>query len=398
MKLLIHPRGFAPAGTLTASLAETPKAPLRSADSLAAARSFRGVVLGSVFLVAACGKIGDPRAPLRPVPVAVTSMSIERTSAGVTVAFTVPAADTERLTPPRVDAIEMYAVTQPAAAPAPRIAELAVPSYRIARLDVRRSEDPAKGASDTRPTPGAEATLLDKPDTPASASPMVRYYAVAGMTGNRRGAPSPVVALPLSPFKTPPTSPVADYTEQTLTLKWTPSSPDDKFFVDEVDPAGAKARRVTPAPLAVAEFTTPVEIGRERCFAVRAVEAGAGVISIGPASRTTCVTPVDRFAPAAPTGPNAFPGDSGVDVLWTASTSPDVAGYIVLRGDGPDGTLRPLMTEPIAATQYRDQSVKAGATYSYQIVAVDKAVPPNRSEPSTRAVVTARLLWRLGLW
>jgi hypothetical protein len=54
------------------------------------------------------------------------------------------------------------------------------------------------------------------------------------------------------------------------------------------------------------------------------------------------------------------------------------------------------MTEPIAATQYRDQSVKAGATYSYQIVAVDKAVPPNRSEPSTRAVVTARLFWRPG--
>src|SRR5262245_55382251 len=35
-----NPRGFAPAGTPTASLAGSREAPLRSADSLAAARSF----------------------------------------------------------------------------------------------------------------------------------------------------------------------------------------------------------------------------------------------------------------------------------------------------------------------------------------------------------------------
>jgi hypothetical protein len=326
---------------------------------------------------------------LKPVPVPVTEFAVERSPAGVTLAFTVPAADTERLTPPRVDAIEVYAVTQPASAPAPRIAELAVPPYRIARIEVRRAEDPAKDTSDTRPTPGAAATFVDTPPAPASATPVVRYYAVAGMTGTRRGTPSEIRALPLTPLKAPPASPKIDYTEQILKISWTAASPDDKFIVDEVD-AGLKAKRVTSEPLGASELSLPVEMGRERCFIVRSVETAPGVLSIGPASTVACVTPVDRYPPLPPSDPRAFPGEGGIDVLWTASASSDVAGYIVLRGDGPDGTLRPLMTEPLAATQYRDQSVKAGATYSYQVVAVDKATPPNRSQPTSRAVATAR--------
>jgi fibronectin type 3 domain-containing protein len=131
-------------------------------------------------------------------------------------------------------------------------------------------------------------------------------------------------------------------------------------------------------------------MGRERCFVVRTAEAGAGVAALGSPSQPACVTPVDRFAPAAPAGLNAFPGDGAIELLWTASASADVAGYIVLRGEGPDGTLQPLTAAPIAATQYRDQSAKAGATYAYQVVAVDGAKPPNRSEPSNRQVVTAR--------
>jgi hypothetical protein len=35
--------------------------------------------------------------------------------------------------------------------------------------------------------------------------------------------------------------------------------------------------------------------------------------------------------------------------------------------------------------------VRAGATYVYAVVAVDRATPPNRSEPSERQSVTIRL-------
>ncbi len=196
--------------------------------------------------------------------------------------------------------------------------------------------------------------------------------------------------MPLGELPPPPGGIAADYSEKELRLAWTPASDAAHFIVEEVDSTGGKAKRVTPEPLAAAVFAAPIEFGRERCFTVRTVEVTTGVTSLGPPSAPACVTPVDRFAPAPPTGLNAFQGEGVIDLLWTASTAADVAGYIVLRAEGADGTLQPLMTTPIAATQYRDQSVKSGVTYSYQIVAVDGATPPNRSDPSNRFVVTAR--------
>ena len=62
---VIDPRGFAPAGTPTASLAGTPQAPLRSAGSLAFARSFhRSITTPSDRLLSVRW---DSRSALRPV-------------------------------------------------------------------------------------------------------------------------------------------------------------------------------------------------------------------------------------------------------------------------------------------------------------------------------------------
>ena len=134
----------------------------------------------------------------------------------------------------------------------------------------------------------------------------------------------------------------------------------------------------------------PVEFGRERCFSVRAADVTPGVVSLGSASSPRCVTPTDRFAPEPVTGLVVSAGEGGVDLLWTASTSADVAGYVVLRGDGADGTLQRLTTAPIAATQYRDQTARAGMTYSYAVIAIDGAKPPNESAQSDRRTVTAK--------
>ena len=337
-------------------------------------------------VAASCGKIGPPQAPLRPVPVAVPAFTAERIADKVTLTFTVPDANLDGLTPPRVDAVEVFAITQPAAAPAPTAAELVVPAYRVARMEVRRP-DQTPTATDTRLGQGQTVAHVDMLSATSSG---VRYYAVAGVAGNRRGPTPTILALPLSSLREPPSGVALDYSEKELTLRWTVGSETDRFVVEETNSTGANPKRATPAPIAGPQFTTPVEVGRERCFTVRTVEEGAGVVALGSPSQPSCITPVDRFAPAAPTSLNAFPGDGAIELLWTGSASPDVAGYIVLRGDGPDGTLQPLMAAPIAATQYRDPSAKAGATYSYQVVAVDGAKPPNRSEPSNRQVVTAR--------
>ena len=337
-------------------------------------------------VAASCGKIGPPLPPLRPIPIAVPAFTAERIGDKVTLTFTVPNANLDGQTPPRVDAVEVFALTQPAGAPPPTAAELVVPAYRVARMEVRRPGQ-APSTTDARPEQGQAVAYVD---TLPATSAGVRYYGVAGVAGSRRGPAPTILVLPLSPLREPPSSVAIDYTEKELKLRWAVGAETDRFVIEETDSAGANPKRATPAPVAGPEFIAPIAMGRERCFAVRTAEAGAGVVALGSPSRPACVTPVDRFAPAAPASLNAFPGDGAIELLWSASASADVAGYIVLRGEGPDGTLQPLTAAPIAATQYRDQSAKAGTTYSYQVVAVDGASPPNRSEPSNRQVVTAR--------
>jgi hypothetical protein len=350
------------------------------------ARPRIAALAAAASLAAACGKIGPPLPPLRQVPVAVPAFTAERIGDKVTLTFIVPDANLDGSTPPRVDAVEVFAITQPAGAPAPTTAQLVVPSYRIARMEVRRpSQTPSP--ADSRLEQGHPAAYVD---TLPQGTAGVRYYGVAGVAGNRRGPAPTILALPLSPLPLPPSGLTLDYSEKELKLHWTVGAETDRFVVEETDSAGTNSKRATPVPVAGPEFTAPMELGRERCFVVRAAEASAGVVALGSPSPPQCVTPVDRFAPAPPTSLNAFPGDGAIELLWTASASADAAGYLILRGEGPDGTLQPLTAEPIAATQYRDQSAKAGVTYSYQVVAVDGAKPPNRSEPSNRQVVTAR--------
>jgi len=84
----------------------------------------------------------------------------------------------------------------------------------------------------------------------------------------------------------------------------------------------------------------------------------------------------------------ALAGDTGVDLSWTASASTDLAGYIVLRAEGANGTLQPLTPQPITATAYQDATARSGVTYLYAVKAVDRA--GNESALSNRYPVTAR--------
>ena len=103
-----------------------------------------------------------------------------------------------------------------------------------------------------------------------------------------------------------------------------------------------------------------------------------------------CVTPRDTFPPAAPKALSVVAGDGTMRLSWDANSEPDLAGYLVLRGEAPGETLQPLASAPMAGTSFEDKTVKPGVRYVYAIVAVDKATPPNRSAPSPRVEETAR--------
>ena len=144
-------------------------------------------------------------------------------------------------------------------------------------------------------------------------------------------------------------------------------------------------------PIAATEYEhTRAVFGTEQCYIVRSVEKVAAISIESDPTSSICVTPRDTFPPAAPKGLSVVAGTGTINLGWDANTEPDLAGYLVLRGEAPGDTLQPLTPAPITATNFEDKTVRPGVRYAYAIVAVDKAVPPNRSAPSARIEETAR--------
>jgi hypothetical protein len=81
----------------------------------------------------------------------------------------------------------------------------------------------------------------------------------------------------------------------------------------------------------------------------------------------------------------ASPAHSVV-LAWNPSSSPDVVGYIVERGDQSGGPYTSLTSAPISVPTYTDLAVNAGQTYFYIVIAVDSA--GQMSAPSGEAAVT----------
>jgi predicted small lipoprotein YifL len=208
----------------------------------------------------------------------------------------------------------------------------------------------------------------------------------------------------LSPEQPPfvaTTQPVAPETAQTAAAVSVPAGPTTYNVYREVspDPLELRVARSTPAwtavvpapvnsaPLTTTSGTDDVVPGRQHCYTVRAQR---GMVLSAPSSRT-CVTPFDIFPPAAPAGLAAVPSEGGISLIWEPNSEPDLGGYVVLRREPGDATLRQLTTTPVADTRYRDTDVQPGRRYLYSVVAVDTQVPlPNVSAESERVEEAAR--------
>jgi hypothetical protein len=179
--------------------------------------------------------------------------------------------------------------------------------------------------------------------------------------------------------------------ESGVTIDWVPplAAVEGPAFAYNVY-AGEGTGALNPAPIAGTTFEHGgVEFGVERCYRVRTVVTVVGVSIEGASSAPHCVTPRDTFPPAAPRELRAVAGDGVMNLGWDANTERDLAGYLVLRGEAPGATLQALTPAPIRETTYKDTTVKPGVRYTYAVVAVDTAMPPNTSAQA-RTDETAR--------
>jgi hypothetical protein len=144
---------------------------------------------------------------------------------------------------------------------------------------------------------------------------------------------------------------------------------------------------VNSAPLTATSGTDDVVSGRQHCYTVRAQR---GMVLSVPSPRM-CVTPIDIFPPAAPAGLAAVASEGGISLIWEPNIEADLGGYLVLRREPGDATLRQLTAAPVVDTRYRDTDVQPGRRYIYSVIAVDTQVPlPNVSTESERVEEAAR--------
>jgi hypothetical protein len=276
--------------------------------------------------------------------------------------------------------------------PAPKAAISPVPA-RTGTASATAAAPSSTATQAMTELPGVPIPVPTVPDAPAPEPPPaypVRVYAIRGISkSGRPGQPAQRLQLPLVD---PPASPVAllaGQTETAVTLAWTASESGSPVTFNVYKVGGADP--INSAPVSASQYERQgVEFGTEECFAVRAVRKVGNVDTESDLSEPACITPRDTYPPKAPQHLAAVAATGVVSLSWDANSEPDLAGYLVLRGEAPGDTLQPLTPAPITATNYEDKTVTPGVRYAYAIVAVDKAAPPNRSAESARVEETAR--------
>ena len=299
------------------------------------------------------------------------------------------------------------------------VRETLTPELRAAtRLPPRPGPSPLPLPDDIEPLSGPVVG-------PAALALKRHYFLVAVAPRGRASTPTAVLSVPVGDASDPPADLRIEYTEAGMTLAWQASSNAHVAPAAAADPALLPAKplmpppsptgyhvievpktapaspdpytlalptTVTTQPLGTTTFAIPgaVRYGEERCFAVRPVDVVTGTVTVGRASAPACVTPVDTFPPAPPKQLAAIAGVGVINLIWEPNSEADLAGYIVLRGTAPGGTLQALTPSPIRETTYRDQTATPGVLYVYAVVAVDNASPQNVSGQSNRVEDSSR--------
>ena len=319
----------------------------------------------------------EVQTPPPPAPPAAATAPAATPAAAATPATTTPAPAPTTPAPAQT----APAAAQPAATPPAATAPAAAGAATVAA--------PGQAPPAAAPTAAPAPAVVAAPPKPVTVPYTRRLYVVRGVTRKgRTGAVSSLLSLPLVPLAPPPATVRARFSETAVTVEWDPVATATGYNVyrgeDLLQP-------VNPAPLKSASFEqTGVAFGQEQCYRVRSASSLAPAVIEGEASAPECVTPRDQFAPAAPSGLAAVPTAGQISLIWDANTEKDLAGYLVLRGEGADGPLAAITPAPIKETSYRDITVKPGVRYVYVVVAVDTATPPNTSPQSARVEDTAR--------
>ena len=208
----------------------------------------------------------------------------------------------------------------------------------------------------------------------------------------REGPPSAAATVALVDQRpiAAPADVVADGSDGTVHLVWrmSPEARVAGYRVERATTMYGHYMRVNAGaiPVQSPQFVDSTAVGDGRYFYKVVAVDSAGV-----ASEPSAAAPViaEDHTPPAPPGAIALKLEGRRDAMitWHASSSADVKGYYVYRGDDTTALVR-LTTKPVAATQFLDsgfanKGLQPGHRYAIRVTAVDRAYNESRPADTT---------------
>jgi hypothetical protein len=360
--------------------------PTTYAAGLAAAGLTAALATG--LLLAGCGTPAAPQPPSLKLPVPVTDLTASRTGNQVTLHWTMPMKNTDKL-----------------------LLKGNVPGY------VCRSANGAAGGnciatgSEVQFAPGAVGSFTDTlPAELAAGAPRPLSYFVELRNGNGRTAgPSNGAVVLAGEAPVPMANLSAEVRKTGVVLRWTPlqaaaqESSAIRLHRKLLNPPTAKAPQqglLAPAPELVEQNllvdSCAPEAGKGGCRALdssirfgqvyeyraqrvaRVAVEGKTLELAGELSAPVRVEALDVFPPAVPTGLAAVAttGENGagnaIDLSWQPVTDADLAGYAVYRREGDGGWQRISPAGPLVPPAFHDTQVQPGHSYRYAVSSIDQ--------------------------
>lgn len=327
-----------------------------------------------VSLVAACGRRGDPLAPLHLVPDAPAGASVRRLAGDVHLRFVLPAKNLRAEGRVDLARVEIYAVTAAPGAVIPPNRELLTKKYLVGTIEVKppTSGNVVAGAAtteDTRPSPGETVTFTETL-TPEKLTP----------------APLPLEPLPAPamPPATPGVPMPAPGVPVPLSEIVSPSSAVPAAIPAPVSQVAAAAPTAAGTPAAVAATAPAVPTVPVRVYILRGISTRGRPGAPSARLRVPIVPP-----PSRPSGLSAKHTEQAVVVEWTPPATDAGATALVYNVYAPDQTV-PLNPQPLAAPSFERTGVEFGAEQCFVVRAVQlEGGVAIEGEPSERFCMTA---------
>jgi hypothetical protein len=337
------------------------------------------LITAYVFSGAGCAKIADPQPPEIRIPQRAVDLAVRQQSDFIILTVSKPDLNTDGspvLTLQRVDVFRLIDDTGAGRDDQPLSEEQFI--HRATRIQSIASPQFSEYLQDKT------FVVRDGIQLPeGSWKQQTIRYAVRFVNKKKQsaGLSNQVVITPM-PIPPPPEDISAEVTEEYIRLKWVapPANMDGSkpaqiagYNIYRSDDAGKiPSTKINSDPVQKPEFEDRnFQPGKTYYYAVGTIGSAQHPYAESLPSKTHTVSAQDVFPPAPPADFNTLPDSGSVLLIWSPSSSRDVAGYKVYRQEKGSKTRRILNSELITEFSFRDTSADPGKNWVYIIQAVD---------------------------